>query len=208
MRRFLFPVIAVAVALVSAAGCNGGGSKSTPAGSATAGPTPTVTLRAPGTGAVPVLTFTSTAFANGALMPSGEAQLGCGGSNVSPDLSWSAGPPATQSYVLTEFDPDAPTGVGFWHWVLYNIGPSTTSIGLGAGTTPPSGISGLNDYGALGYGGPCPPIGDGAHHYHFTISALDTVLTGMPANATGAFVTFNMRGHVIAQGTYIGLFAR
>jgi Raf kinase inhibitor-like YbhB/YbcL family protein len=206
MSRFWFPILALAAAMVSAAGCSG--AKSTPAGSATAAATPTVTLRGPGTGAVPVLTVTSTAFANGALMPTGEAQIGCSGSNQSPDLSWTAGPPATQSYVITEFDPDAPTGVGFWHWVLYNIGPSVTNIALGSGTNPPSGTSGLNDYGALGYGGPCPPVGDGAHHYHFTISALDTALTGMPTNATGAFITFNIRGHIIAQGTYIGLFAR
>jgi hypothetical protein len=91
---------------------------------------------------------------------------------------------------------------------LYNIGPTTTTIALGAGTAPPSGTSGLNDYGALGYGGPCPPVGDGAQHYHFTISALDVALSGMPANTTGAYLTFNMRGHIIAQGTYLGLFAR
>jgi len=204
MSRFWFPILAVAAAMVSAAGCSG--AKSTPAGSATAAPTPTVTLRGPGTGAVPVLTVTSTAFANGALMPTGEAQVGCSGSNQSPDLAWTAGPPATQSYVVTEFDPDAPTGVGFWHWVLYNIGPATTNIALGAALPP--GTAGLNDYGALGYGGPCPPVGDGAHHYHFTISALDIALTGMPVNTTGGFLTFNMRGHIIAQGTYIGLFAR
>ena len=86
--------------------------------------------------------------------------------------------------------------------------PTTTTLALGVGANPPSGTSGLNDYGALGYGGPCPPVGDGAHHYHFTVSALDTVLNGMPVNATGAFITFNARGHIIAQGTYLGLFAR
>jgi Raf kinase inhibitor-like YbhB/YbcL family protein len=207
MQRFWIPVLAAAI--VAAAGCQG--SKSTPspsASSATAAPTPTVTLRAPGTGVVPLLTVTSSAFANGTLMPTGEAVTGCGGSNVSPDLAWSAGPAATKSYVITEFDPDAPTGSGFWHWVLFNIPPATTSIGLGAGTNPPSGTSGLNDYGNLGYGGPCPPVGDGAHHYRFTISALDVLLTGMPTSTTGAFLTFNMGGHVIAQGTYNGLFAR
>jgi Raf kinase inhibitor-like YbhB/YbcL family protein len=206
MSRFWFPILAVAAALVSAAGCTG--SKSTPAGTATVAPTPTVTLRGPGTGVVPVLTVTSGAFATGTLMPPAEAQIGCGGTNVSPDLAWTAGPAATKSYVVTEFDPDAPTGSGFWHWVWFNIPPTTTSILGGAGTAPPSGTSGLNDYGSLGYGGPCPPVGDGAHHYHFTISALDAVLTGMPANTTGAYLTFNMGGHIIAQGTYIGLFAR
>ena len=167
--------------------------------------TPTVTLRAPGTAAVPALTVTSTSFGNGAPIPAAEAQVGCGGTNVSPALSWSGAPAGTQSFVITEFDPDAPTGVGFWHWIAYNIPATTTSVASAA--TPP-GTPGLNDYGALGYGGPCPPVGDGNHRYMFTVSALDTVLSGLPASTTGAYLTFNMRGHIIAQGSYLGVFSR
>lgn len=189
----------------SATGCN---SSTTAAAPPVAAATPTVTLRAPGTGTVQALTVTSAAFANGATMPASTALTACGGSNVSPDLAWSGAPAATQSYVVTEFDPDAPTGVGFWHWLLYNIPATVTSLAAGAGTAPPSGTSGLSDYGTLGYGGPCPPAGDGPHHYHFTVSALDTVLSGLPASTTGAYLTFNMRGHIIAQGTYTGLYSR
>jgi len=193
-------------ALVVAAGCHNG--KSTPSATATTSTYATVAVRAPLFGTPATMTVTSNAFANGATIPVPEGQNGCGGTNVSPDLSWSGAPAGTQSFVITEFDPDAPTGSGFWHWVLYNIPPTTTSIALGAGTNPPVGTSGLNDYGALGYGGPCPPVGDGPHHYHITVSALSTMLTNMPANATGAYVTFNMDGNVIGQGTYLGLYAR
>ena len=206
MTRFWFPILAAA-AVASATACANNATPSlvTPATSAT----PTVTLRAPGTASVPALTVTSNAFANGTTMPTAEAVTGCaGGSNVSPDLTWTGAPSNTKSFVITEFDPDAPTGVGFWHWLLFNIPSTVTTIAGGAGTSPPSGTAGLNDYGSLAYGGPCPPVGDGPHHYHFTISALDTVLTGMPpTTTTGAYLTFNMRGHIIAQGTYLGLFS-
>ncbi len=202
--RTLTALTAVA-ALLGAASCN---NNSTPLTTQTSSGYVETLVRAPLTGSVPALTVTSTAFTNGGVIPAAEGQNGCGGTNVSPDLSWSGAPATTKSFVVTEFDPDAPTGSGFWHWVLYNIPPATTSIALGAGTNPPSGTSGLSDYGSLGYGGPCPPVGDGPHHYHFTVSALDTMLTGMPANSTGAYVLFNMGGHVIAQGTYLGTYAR
>jgi Raf kinase inhibitor-like YbhB/YbcL family protein len=201
--RSLFPILA-AVAFASVAVCSNMPLPATPATAAT----PTVTLRAPGTGTVAKLTVTSNAFANGATMPTQEAFSGCAGSNVSPELAWTGAPSNTQSFVVTAFDSDAPTGVGFWHWLLFNIPGTVTSIAAGAGTSPPSGTSGLNDYGSFGYGGPCPPTGDGAHHYHFTVSALDIVLSTMPASTTGAYLTFNMRGHIIAQGTYVGLYAR
>jgi Raf kinase inhibitor-like YbhB/YbcL family protein len=197
--RSLFRVLA-AVAVASAAVCSNLLLPTAPAVAAT----PTVTLRAPGTGTVAKLTVTSSTFANGATMPTAEALRGCGGSNVSPDLAWTGAPTKTRSFVITAFDSDAPTGVGFWHWLLFNIPRAVTSVAVGAGTSPPSGTSGLNDYGSFGYGGPCPPTGDGAHHYHFTVSALDTVLSSTPASTTGAYLTFNMRGHILAQGTYLG----
>jgi hypothetical protein len=202
MVRFLFSyltAVTVAIALV----CGSTPMPASPAGAAT----PTVMLRSPGTGAVAKLTVISTAFADGAKIPTAQAFAGCGGRNVSPDLAWSGAPSTTRSFVITAFDPDAPTGVGFWHWLLYNIPATVTSIAAGAGTDPPSGTLGLSDYGTLGYGGPCPPPGDGPHHYRFTISALDTVLSALPATTTGAYLTFNMRGHIVAQGTYVGLYS-
>jgi hypothetical protein len=175
-----------------------------PAGSA-------LTLRPPGTSSgIGTLTLSSTSFVNGTIMPPNSAQLGCGnGANISPQLSWSGAPAGTRSYVLTEFDQDAPTGVGFWHWTLFDIPSSITSLAAGAGTNPPAGsVSGLSDYGTPGYGGPCPPTGDGAHRYTFTVFALDeAVIPGVNSGATGAFITYNIRGHILAQGTYLGLFA-
>jgi Raf kinase inhibitor-like YbhB/YbcL family protein len=205
MKHPWLPISALAAVVVIAAGCN---SKSNPPASGGTTGTPTVTLRAPDSGGFPLLTVTSTAFANGGLIPSGDAQLGCGGSNVNPDISWSGAPPTTVVFVVTMFDPDAPTGAGFWHWLQYNIPPAVTTIGPGAWTDPTKGVQGLNDYGALGYGGPCPPVGDGVHHYRFVVSALNVALSGMPTNTTGAFLTFNMRGHIVAQGSYTGLFSR
>lgn len=171
-----------------------------------------LTLRPPGTSSgIGTLTLSSSTFVSGTLMPANSAQLGCGlnGANISPQLSWSGAPAGTRSFVLTEFDQDAPTGVGFWHWTLFDIPPDITSLAAGAGTNPPAGsVSGLSDYGTPGYGGPCPPTGDGAHRYTFTVSALDeAVIPGVNSGATGAFIEFNIRGHVIAQGTYLGLFA-
>src|SRR6185312_16914174 len=179
-----------AAACVALAGC--AGSSSTPPGIQT---TPGLTLRPPGTAAgIAPMTVSSTSFVSGTIMPASVAQIGCGsGANISPQLSWSGAPAGTKSFVLTEFDQDAPTGVGFWHWTLFNIPANTTSLATGAGTNPPAGsISGLSDYGTIGYGGPCPPTGDGAHRYTFTVSALDeATLPGVTPGATGAFITFN-----------------
>jgi Raf kinase inhibitor-like YbhB/YbcL family protein len=200
-------ILACAGACALLAGCSGS-SSSTPPGVATQ---PGLTLRAPGTSSsIAPLTVSSTTFVSGTIMPANVAQIGCGsGANISPQLSWTGAPAGTRSFVVTEFDQDAPTGVGFWHWTLFNIPANVTTLATGAGTNPPAGsVSGLTDYGTPGYGGPCPPTGDGAHRYTFTVSALDeATIPGVAAGATGAFITFNIRGHIIAQGTYLGLFA-
>lgn len=207
MKRSIRPL-----ALVFAfafAGCSSG-SSSTPAQAPVALATPVqqATLRGPLIPVVPSLTLTSTDFANGGPLPTNSAQAGCGGTNQSPQIAWSAGPASTQSYALTVFDPDAPTGTGFWHWTLFNIPPGTTSLYSGFGSAPPVGTSGLSDYGTLGYGGPCPPVGDIVHHYIFTVYALNTVLTGMPAQTSGAYLIFSLRQSVVAMGTYIGTYQR
>ena len=110
---------------------------------------------------------------------------GCTGANTSPALSWSGAPEGTRSFVLTIFDPDAPTGSGFWHWVMFNISspPPPACLG-GAGTPgqePACGATQIeNDYGTVGYGGPCPPKGDKPHRYIFTIYALSTDKLDLP----------------------------
>ncbi len=168
------------------------------------------TLRQPGTPTdLPKLHVTSTTFANGASQPSSVlAFAACGGDNIAPNLHWSGAPAGTKSFVVTEFDRDAPTGVGFWHWVAANIPASVTGIAAG-GSFPAGTFAGMTDHGLPGYHGPCPPAGDMPHHYTFTVSALDIpAVPGMTPDSTGAFVTFSIRGHIIAQGSYVGTYAR
>jgi Raf kinase inhibitor-like YbhB/YbcL family protein len=152
------------------------------------------------------LTVASETFSEGAAMPRETALGGCGGENRSPQLAWSGAPPETRSYAITCFDPDAPTGAGYWHWVLWNVPASVTRLALGE-SRPKGSTTGRNDYGASEYGGPCPPKGDGAHRYVFTVYALDVAsLDGVDEGLTGASLLFTMRGHVLAQGSITGTF--
>ena len=201
----------MAVSALAFSACNSNTTAAAVQPAPTATPAGTPTLAPPGTPTnIPAMTLTSTSFVNAGNLPTASALSGCGGTNISPDLSWSGAPATTQSFVLTEFDTDAPTGVGFWHWTLFNIPPTVTSLASNAGANPPPGaIAGYNDYGASGYGGPCPPVADIPHHYYFTISALNTaMLAGLSASSTGAFLTFNMRGHILAQGQLLGRYGR
>jgi Raf kinase inhibitor-like YbhB/YbcL family protein len=210
VRPALWLGAAALLSLAFAAGCNGGTTVSsvTPATSPTVAPPRLPNL-------VATLTVTSTSFASGGTIPTINALQGCGGTDgphgESPQLSWTAGPAGTQSYVVSIFDPNAPTGSGFWHWVAFNIPAGTTSLALNAsGTSMPAGtIEATNDYGFTGYGGPCPPAGDPAHHYVVTVSALNVAtLAGVTSANSGAYVTFNMDADVIAQGQLVGLYAQ
>jgi Raf kinase inhibitor-like YbhB/YbcL family protein len=167
------------------------------------------TLRPTGTPAnLPQLQVTSQTFPNGGVQPRSTAFGACGGQNISPDLHWRNAPAGTKSFMVTEFDPDAPTGVGFWHWVVADI-PAGSS-GFDAGAALPAGaIAGMTDHGLSGYQGPCPPVGDHPHHYKITVSALDiSRLPGMTVDSTGAFLASATRHHIIAQGFYFGTYAR
>jgi Raf kinase inhibitor-like YbhB/YbcL family protein len=125
---------------------------------------------------------------------------GCTGTGVSPELAWSGAPAATRSYAITLYDPDAPTGSGFWHWVAWDIPTGTTSLPTGA--VPPAGaVSGTNDGGGLGYTGPCPPVGDVTHHYRFTVVALDVASLQLPADTHAAVVGFVMGQHALASAS-------
>ena len=135
---------------------------------------------------------------------------GVGGDNLSPQLSWSPGPPGTKSYAITLYDPDAPTTVGFWHWTLFDIDPSTTSLEEGAGApgkNPAGSVMGYTDFGAPGYGGMAPPPGDKPHRYQINVYALDKKL-GLGPNVTAAFLMFNLRGATLAHGRLSGVFGR
>jgi hypothetical protein len=151
------------------------------------------------------MNLTSTSFQDGSQIP---AKYTCSGANISPQLAWSAPPAATASLALIVTDPDAPRGT--WvHWVLYDLPAGTRALpeGLPAlGQLPDSARQGRNDFGEIGYGGPCPPPGS-PHHYVFTLYALDAKLN-LPVGATRAQVEAAMHGHVLASGRLIGLFQR
>jgi hypothetical protein len=145
-------------------------------------------------------------------IPMSAVYSGAGGQNVSPDLSWDAPPPGTKSLAITCHDPDAPTTVGFTHWVLFNLGPELRSLPAGAGATgkaPKGAVLGFTDYGESTYGGMAPPPGDPAHRYQFSVYALDVPrVEGGDERTSYAKFRFLIRGHVLAQGTLTGLFAR
>lgn len=139
--------------------------------------------------------------------------FGCEGGNLSPALMWRDAPQDTKSFAVTAYDPDAPTGSGWWHWVVYNIPADTTELKTGAGAgdgaqLPPGAVQGRTDFGALGYGGPCPPEGHGTHRYHFTVHALKVEKLDVPADATAAYVGFMINANRLGKATLTGLYAR
>ena len=146
----------------------------------------------------------STAFKNGEEIP---RKYTCDGEDLSPPLKWSGAPPETKSYALIVYDPDAPKGI-FYHWLLYNIPPDLTSLpeGVPKGGETPYGLQGINDFGALGYGGPCPPPGS-THHYVFMLLALDTKLD-IKAGATINDLLKALDGHVLAYAKLVGTYGR
>lgn len=127
--------------------------------------------------------------------------FGCTGGNQSPTLSWTAGPEGTLSYAIVMHDPDAPTGVGFFHWIATDIPASTTSLAEGASASgmPAGTVQGYTDFGGNGYGGPCPPPGS-PHRYEISVYALDTANLGVPPGGTGALTRFMLRQHSLAIG--------
>lgn len=137
--------------------------------------------------------------------------FGCTGRNVSPALSWRGAPAGTKGYVLTVYDPDAPTGSGFWHWVMYDIPATVTSLPDGAGAPgqqPAGAVLGRNDYGTAAYGGPCPPKGDKPHRYIFTLYAVKTAKLEVPPNPTAAVVGFVTHYATLAKASFTARYGR
>ena len=162
-------------------------------------------------------TLTSNSFKDGDYLAkdfilSEDFGFGCAGGNQSPHLKWSGAPAGTKSFALTCFDPDAPTGSGFWHWLVVNIPPDVTELALSAGsksgTLPKGALSARTDFGAPGYGGPCPPQGDLPHRYLFTIFAVGVESLPVKADTSAAVVGFNLHFNTLAKAELIGLFKR
>jgi Raf kinase inhibitor-like YbhB/YbcL family protein len=149
---------------------------------------------------VPSFTLTSEDVRNGEPMPADFAHHSVGGGNLSPQLAWSDHPAGTGSFVVTCYDPDAPTGSGFWHWVLVNLPAAVTQLPRGAGSeTAAGGFSVRNDYGEQGYGGAAPPAGDRPHRYVFAVHAVDVPALDLTPDATPAVVGFNLAFHTLAR---------
>ncbi|MBI1259123.1 MAG: YbhB/YbcL family Raf kinase inhibitor-like protein [Chloroflexi bacterium] len=133
----------------------------------------------------------------------------CSGANISPAVRWTDVPEETQTFAFTVNDPDAPAG-DWVHWVIFDIPSDNDGIreDLSKDQEFANGTrQGRNDFKTIGYGGPCPPIGHGPHHYHFRVYALDTRLDLSPG-ATKAALDEAMQGHIIGQAEVIGTFER
>lgn len=164
---------------------------------------------------VPTFTVTSTDIVDGKPMakPHASAQFGAGGEDRSPRLSWFGFPQETKSFAVTCYDPDAPTQSGFWHWAVADIPADVTELPSGAGTPGSPAMPGraavlANDAGIRGYLGAAPPVGHGPHRYIFTVHAVDVESLGLPAEASPAFLDFNLFSHAVARGMIIATFER
>ena len=146
-----------------------------------------------------------------------EAQVfkgfGCEGKNTSPALKWSGAPQGTKSYAVTVYDPDAPTGSGWWHWVVFNIPASVTELPEGAGSAdgkglPSGAVQGRTDFGSAAFGGACPPAGDKPHRYIFTVHALKTDKIEVPADASAALVGFMLNANRLGKASFEAKYGR
>lgn len=136
--------------------------------------------------------------------------FGCNGGNLSPQLSWSGAPEGTKSFAITAYDPDAPTGSGWWHWNAVNIPASVDALELGAsgsGKMPAGTVEITNDYGVTGFGGACPPPGE-VHRYVFTVHALATERLELPKNPSNALVGFMIGANTIQTARIIAVYNR
>lgn len=140
--------------------------------------------------------------------------FGCTGQNVSPALVWMSPPKGTKSFAVMVHDPDAPTGgSGWWHWVVINIPKDTIGLQQGAGDPaikklPEGAVQIRTDFGAPGWGGPCPPVGDKPHRYVFTVYALTVEKLDVPQDATAALVGYMVNANAIAKAKFTAKFGR
>ena len=153
-------------------------------------------------------TLTSNDFTDGATLP--DAHIYAAG-NASPHLAWTGAPEGTKSFAITCFDPDAPTGSGFWHWTVANIPADVTELAQGAGKVgganlPKGAVQGRTDFGEAGYGGSAPPAGHGPHRYIFTVFAVDTDKLDVTEDNSGAVYGFNLHFHTLAKASITAIY--
>jgi Raf kinase inhibitor-like YbhB/YbcL family protein len=162
---------------------------------------------------VPDFQLTSGSMSHDAPLAAAQASgmMGAGGEDESPQLSWSGFPEGTKSFAVTVYDPDAPTASGFWHWAVFNLPVTTTSLPAGAGThgsglLPEGAVQLRNDGGFAGFVGAAPPAGHGPHHYHVVVHAVDVESIDIPPEATPAYLGFNLFSHSIGRARLVGTF--
>ena len=139
--------------------------------------------------------------------------FGCAGGNVSPALDWKNAPAGTKSFAVTVYDPDAPTGSGWWHWVVFNLPAGTASLQTGAGDgsgskLPPGTVESRTDFGKPGWGGPCPPAGDKPHRYVFTVHALKVDKLDLAADSPAAMVGFMINANRVGKASFTATYGR
>lgn len=166
-----------------------------------------LSLSAAGVALADDLTLTSDTIAEGQALDSAQVfqGFGCEGGNTAPDLAWSGAPEGTKSFAITAYDPDAPTGSGWWHWFAFNIPADVTSLPTG-GALPAGAVALANDYGAPGFGGACPPPGE-VHRYQFTVHALSTELE-IDGSVSNALAGFMVNAHSLAKSTITAVYTR
>lgn len=139
--------------------------------------------------------------------------FGCTGKNQSPQLSWKNAPEGTQSFAITMYDPDAPTGSGWWHWIVFDIPANIQELVANAGNVklnlaPQGAVQSVSNYGVPGYGGPCPPEGHGWHQYIITVYALKTDKLGLDANTNPAVVGYYLWNNTLAKASIVAYYQR
>lgn len=172
-----------------------------------------IVLAALWAGKVGAFELSSPEVAEGQVMKSAQVYkgFGCNGGNVSPALAWKNPPAGTRSFAVTVYDPDAPTGSGWWHWVVYDVPAATASLPAGAAVKadlPVGAKQGRNDFGERNFGGACPPVGDKPHRYVFTVHALKVEKLGVAEDASPAMIGFMLNSNSLGKAQLTAVWSR